>query len=494
MALINENGLFSILNLDVAADWDILPRVAPYVTCDALTKIRDFLLGKAKGIIIEKRYVDKDYRDTFSGFYSKKFAEYPSRTIRLHFFTESLTSDDLFRLATKQDKYIGFSVIRPTRVNCIGRTVFDPAQILGLQGNLCQAIYRVHILGSELKVCGFPYISQDSDVTVCAHAASWMVFRYFSEKYSIYSEAYPYEISQMTADQSHGRLIPSKGLTVFQLSEMFTRFGFFPEIYLRDALLEAGLFDRLLYYYLESGLPVVAGMSKERHAISLFGHVSDYKQQLPRGSIAHSADYVTGWIGNDDNHMPYQVFPKFNLGAEKLFSHRSTYNMANIDAFVVPLHDKIHLSAEHVEKLTVAILENPQYGLKSLCPGIAGQDIVVRVFLTSSKSYKEYRRAEQVTGGINQLYLQLPMPRFIWVSELSTRALYPHGKVVGEIIWDSTANQYDRYPFLVIHYPTAVIANDRDAMTEDQNRFPINYSLPEGEPYAIFRGNLRGSV
>ena len=181
--------------------------------------------------------------------------------------------------------------------------------------------------GTELRVSGFPYISQDTDVTICAHAASWMVFRYYSEKYPNYAEAHPFEITQMTADQSHGRLIPSKGLTIYQLSEMFSHFGFYPEIYLRGNMPDPEIFDRVLYYYLESGIPVVAGLLDKGHAISLFGHVSDYSIALPAGSAGHSADYVQGWIANDDNHMPYQVLPRPDLPAGR-FAHTSDYVMS----------------------------------------------------------------------------------------------------------------------------------------------------------------------
>ena len=491
MPVANENSLFPIVQVDGPGDWDHLASLTrQFLTQRALVQLRDFLAPAVKSIVVERDYIDKDYRDTYAGFYAKKFAEYPSRTARLHFFSARLTRRDLFNLKAKAKKYIGYSVIRPTRVNCIGRTILDPRKMPGLTGHMCMADYTVHLLGAELPVRGFPYISQDTDVTVCAHAASWMVFRYFSEKYPNYAEAHPFEITQMTADQSHGRLIPSKGLTIFQLSEMFSQFGFYPEMYFREKMPAPEMFDRVLYYYIESGIPVVAGLREKGHAISLFGHVSDFTRRLSRAVPGHSADYVQGWVASDDNHMPYQVVPKNNRVAGRL-AHPSPYKMSDIDAFVVPLYEKIYLSAEYIERLAAVVLSHRQYGLARLSPGLAPADLVFRIFLTSSKSYKCFRHDHPISNQISQLYLQLPMPKFIWVCELSTKALYPKEKVVGEILWDATASHNDPYAFLAIHYPNAIILNDRDSMADDPSRFLVNDSLPKSNAYDIYKHNLK---
>jgi len=47
----------------------------------------------------------------------------------------------------------------------------NPEKLPLISGHICVAEYPVHILGAELKATGFPYMSQDTDVTVCAPAA-----------------------------------------------------------------------------------------------------------------------------------------------------------------------------------------------------------------------------------------------------------------------------------------------------------------------------------
>lgn len=155
-----------------------------YISQYTFAKIHDYLKDTAKTIILEKGYVDADYRDTYYNFFSRKFAEYPSKTIRVNFFSTKISHQMLFKLDRFQDDYIGYCVLRPNRVANIGRTILDPQKLPFISGHICVSEYPVHILGAELKAKGFPYMSQDTDVTICAHAACWMIFRYFSQRYT----------------------------------------------------------------------------------------------------------------------------------------------------------------------------------------------------------------------------------------------------------------------------------------------------------------------
>ena len=306
MPIVFNTELYAFVTLENAGDWLQLANICgEYLTGRDSDNLQKYLTDDAKTAIIEKRYIDKDYRDTFSNFYSKKLVSYPSTTYRIHFFKSVVPVDDLYALDKHASYYIGYAVIRPTQVNSIGRTLLDPSKITKLRGLICRTSYKSHLFGAELTISGFPYISQDTDVTICAHAATWMTFRYYSERYTAYREIFPYEISQLSSDVSRGRLIPSKGLTALQITEIFSNYGFYPEIYLRDQYNE--IFYRLLYYYIESGIPVVACLHEKRHAVTILGHVSDYGRTADH---KNSEDYLTGYVVNDDNHLPYQLIMK----------------------------------------------------------------------------------------------------------------------------------------------------------------------------------------
>jgi hypothetical protein len=337
MPLFHEKTPFPLLRVDTATDWDDLPDLCcKFLSNRDFKRIRAYLEQSVRSIIVEKVYIDKDYRDTYSNFYAKKFAQYPSRTVRLHFFTESIPQDKVWSLPEYQGSYVGFIVVRPTKINTIGRTILDPRKIPGRQGAMCLTDYKVNLLGTELTVKGFPFITQDSDVTVCAHAACWMAFRYFSERYTRYAEIWPYEITQLTANLPLGRLVPSRGVTVGQVSDFFAGFGLTPEIYFREALETAfpgdpDLFDRLLLHYVESGLPIVAFIPE--HAFTIFGHLSDRTKALAPGALTDSYAYLDALVVNDDNHLPYQLLPTSGGSA---LSHPDGHTLDQVYAFVVP--------------------------------------------------------------------------------------------------------------------------------------------------------------
>ena len=476
-----------LIQLESDDDW-----LSFYNSCEGYITLRDFQLiheylkQSAKTVVVEKGYVDADYRDTFFNFFSRKFAQYPSKTIRANFFTDKISPRMLFKLDCYQDTYIGFIVLRPNRVTAIGRTILNPEKLSFVSGHVCVSEYPVHILGAELIVKGFPYMSQDTDVTVCAHAACWMIFRYFSQRYTRYAEKWPYEVSQLTKDVSTGRLVPSKGLTAYQVTEMFSNFGFAPEIYIRGQHQE--LFDKLLYMYVESGLPVVAGLTRHGHAVTIIGHISDYNISFP-ATPASSDAYLSGFIANDDNFLPYHAIRKNDPFPAT--GYWSKFKMEEIDTFIVPLYEKIHLSAEHIIKLSEAILTEETLGLNARSNLLQYENIVTRTFLTSSKSFKRMRRGDSVPLGIANVYCEMAMPKFIWVCEISTPDLFKDGKIAGEILFDATANPHGRMAFLSIHYPDFLLLNNRDFLTNDPKRFSIHaVDTDEIIPYHCYVNNL----
>ncbi len=82
------------------------------------------------------------------------------------------------------------------------------------------------------------------------------------------------------------------------------------------------------------------------------------------------------------------------------------------------------------------------------------------------------------------------MPKFIWVAGLSTRALYPDGRVLGEILIDVTASFRDNFTFLSIHYPGILILNDRHSLSESLASRTSVMSISPHNAYGLYRNNL----
>jgi hypothetical protein len=449
-----KNGLLPILIFDGTDTWDELRLLGqPELDSNGTRRLMQALSGTARAVAIERHYLDKDYRDTFSNFHSKRFSTPSSRCLRLHFFSRAVNRDELKHSPKIQSDYLGYAIIRPTRPNCLGRTLLRPECQSGVSEALRLCEETVTLQGTELKVRGFPFISQDVDVTVCAQSALWMLVRYYSNRYPLYPEIYPYQLAKLTEDYTLGRWYPSSGLYVWQMTEALRRLGFSPVTYSRSHFPDD--FDHYRYTYIESGIPVL--VTTARHAIVAFGHKSEYVQPdpLPTG-MSFSSQFNRAFVVNDDNRVPYQLLreKKQNAGDESKFEFK------DVESFVAPLAEKIFLPAESFQKVVTTILDRGDVGYKALSATLSAAPLVLRLFLTTARSFKK-RLTERRMGNalVEQMYRNLPLPHFFWVCEISQMGDYLKHMVHGEILWDATRNASEPDGWIALHYPEVLIVD-----------------------------------
>lgn len=118
-----------------------------------------------------------------------------------------------------------------------------------------------------------------------------------------------------------------------------------------------------------------------------------------------------------------------------------------INGFIVPLYKHTLFEAYDASSLIYNTLTHKQQGIFEALNAYDGEGkysqsnpLVVRVFLTSSRSYKSYRSIKNIPK-LAHIYANLPLPKFIWVAELSTYELFIQEKNFGEIIVDATATK-----------------------------------------------------
>ncbi len=476
--------ILRIVPINIPKDYmkltDVIPR--EYLSKNLINLFQKWLSPLIKTIAVEYPYVDKDYRSTYYNFYSKRHRSYDKFCFRLHFFEKKLDSEDA--LSKNADSYQGSIVLRPTEVTSLGRTQLSPKAIRDFKGFICESTFENNLMGVPLQVKCFPHIMQDTDVTVCAHAVCWMIARYYSEKYAVYPERLLFDITESIKDISGGRLIPSRGLTLGQISEIFSAIGFYPEIFIRDLYEDASFFYDILYMYVESGIPIVAAMGKKEHAVAVVGHGPVYSSSAELvenidGNFINTRQLIESFVVNDDNYLPYSVM-KFDNSYEK---NDYPHILKDIDGFVVPLYEKIYLSAENVLRLFSKIFNGSLLDIPD-----KGNKWLVRVYMTSSKSYKRKLRESILMESTMKLaQLELPMPKFIWVVEIASPVNYD--RLLADYRWiiDATANHYERYPFLFIHDRKKMIIHDR-ALEGKLYKVLID---PPIQPYELYQNNLR---
>jgi len=452
--------------------------------------------------LAETCYVDSFYRDSYYHYFSSKLNCYSRDCVRISLFDGEVYEED-FAVSDKyislQKRYRGFYVLRPTFPHIIGRSVISPMALKDSDMRICVSDFSTTANGLKFKICGFPHSSQDTETITCAETTLWAVMEYFGNKYPYYKPVQPSKIIQQLNDLSYERQVPSRGLAVHQISYALKEFGFGTRIYGKKQYGDE--FERLLSCYVESGIPLVVAIQNEGagigHALLAVGrendyltrfdelkpyiiHDSDLRQAMGRKNIkVYDYDSMSKrFVFIDDNRPVYQ---KATLTRPAEHYPTDEWRNCTITHFIAPLYPKIYLEAFQAKQYVIKFLiTGPQ-------PILQHSEYVFRVFLASSRSYKhELARNAGVHGELKHLMIEAPMPKFIWVAEISTKELIKEGKANGLMIVDATeANIYHKVnPLIMAVFDGNLLVSEKSSGKLESKQLNLH-------PFSIYEYNLK---
>ncbi len=368
-----------------------------------------------KYLYIESPYIDKDFRDTYYHDFSKRLKNIDKNSIRIHLFKTKTCI-----IGT----YLGFFTLRDTFPNNIGRSYLSPEAINNTENKfLVLSNFKTSLLGQKYTFKAFPWMQQDINISRCAHISEWEIIRYFSEKYNVYKEQTLYQITDLCDYIS--RKSPSKGLTIEQISQSLSNYGFSVETRFREReilnqkdndydekleKLKQGneLFEKMIYIFIESGIPIICGLFKEKHAITLMGHgklnldrIKSYNTE--KDKIIDSSLLIDEYISCNDHFLPYSSIKR----------QSSDITIGDIDVIIVPLYEKMYIEVKHLILELLPLIEK-QFGLD-----FEEKQYVRRILLTSSNSFKKFAKDNVRDKLYKTSILTCFMPKFIWVIEYS---------------------------------------------------------------------------
>ena len=424
----------------------------------------------AKTLVIETRYLDVDYRSEYSAYFSRLFAGVPDSAHRLHFFSEQLDESSLWNMPEGVG-YLGYIVIRPAHNGPVARALLKPPPdcINAIRTSVTES---VSLFGNSLDVTGVPFSQQDTDLGACAHAAAWMCHYTAYLRNEVARK--PLASFSLMADASlqPKRSLPSSGLTVEQLSEIFRTFerpaifyalGQLPPVQLPwlpagPTPLPAvppeitppppGKWDTrvisTICRYLNSGIPVLVGTFD--HAFILCGYQRS----------AEDPSWVN-FYRNDDQRGPYlRVMDALND-----VDYATGYAHTPWRTLHVPVPQKVWLSPEAAEQAgginlqAASIASSPTvrtlYGgeIDDVDALIANNQLALKTYVIPSREFKEQLIDRGVSEAMARVYRYLRMSRYVWVVEAIDRQLRTAGRpcVIGQAIFDATSS--DRHPNLL---------------------------------------------
>lgn len=460
-------------------------------------------------LVIEEYYSDRDYKDSYYHFFASKYHDFGKYTHRIAILEGKITEQEIYdKNFSLKEKIIGILTIRPFKIGSIGKALFNPKK-LQLDNMLIRTTkFAVGLFGRKFCIHTFPFSSQDGEYMTCAETSLWGILQYYGARYKEYRAALPHEIVDIAENESIERASPSHGLHYTHISKVLKKFGFSPQIYSRkyESNDKAGILDfkRMFHYYVESGIPLMVGIRFDKettgHVVLCVGRRKSMPKQIQyetldkecqsinstepeqikdnKYQIANSADFVDKYVFMDDNKRPFTSNTLDDFCYEK---------ETTIKYFIAPLYKRIFLEAKEAERVFYNILQNEILGLKNISPK---PKVIIRIFLTTSRNYKasRFRALEKSYRIIDRI----PMPKFLWVCEISTEKQYQNGKICGEIVLDATASKRDgSESIILLRYPKKIAYKYfYDSLQKLEEMLKLNRLLMEKE-FDSFKLNLK---
>jgi hypothetical protein len=282
------------------------------------------------------------------------------------------------------------------------------------------------------------------------------------------------------------------------MSYALKEFGFGTKIYGRQQYQNE--FESLLSCYIESGIPLIIALDNRPsgnigHALIAIGHekISEAKIDVIApiapsdkkliNSIASKnlviyeyGSIKKNFIFIDDNLPVYQKatldFPASN--------YQSEWHNCAITFFIVPLYPKIYLEAFEAKNYILGFLTlGPE-------PLADNSQVLLRFFLASSRSFKnEIALNPTIQEDFKGILLETSMPKFVWVTEISSKDLIKQKKANGILILDATeANIFNNKPLIMAAFQGKLINFDPKTGKLENNLLTL-------QEFSIFEHNLK---
>ncbi len=435
-------------------------------------------------VVIEHPYVDKTYRDTYYNYYASKNHSYHRNSIRLSLLNENLP-DEVFRSRADyqkvKDSYLGFIILRPTFPAIVGRSLVSPKALQNMNIAICDVSYPATVNGLKVNVNGFPHSSQDSEAITCAETTLWSLMEYFGNRYAEYTPILPSEVNRILGKFSFERLLPSKGLQAGQISFALKEIGFGVRIYGKQQYKDD--FFRMLRTYVESGIPVVGVLQNNQgigHALNIIGRnrLNEHTDltalpeiaQINGQKVSDMADLDLEYVMIDDNYPPYQTA---QLTTPVSYYTNPRWTGCELTYFIVPLYHKIYMEANEARRTSLGLISSLANDINS--------PVLIRTLLASSRSFKDsVALNEELNKDAKELLISTPMPKFVYITEVSTQQQLLDHKAMGMVILDATEPKGTG--IIAAMLGGQYLAHDLTSLTA------INLNL---SPFSTYQSNLR---
>ena len=459
------NTLSAILSRKSKAPDDVITSKLHYHYCKGY--FQDIGAGT---IVVEEKYIDRDFLEDFAGYYVLCFRPYIRTCTRLHFFSipfDATQFEALLRGSGSlkqnelQDSYLGFVVVKPLPQTIIGRTCLTTYPPDVRRNYPIIRDYEVNLFGIPLKVRSLAFQEQDHVVAACATSALWSVFHGTGMLFQ-HPIPSPVEITKAATAQLplETRALPSSGLSSEQMAHAIRNIGLEP-LLVRPS--NEHILKSTAYAYLKGKLPILLGVvlkdvspnpSDEfpgRHAVaitgySLGGHVP---APMPGTNFFLTASRMDKIYVHDDQVGPFarmEIFPAPNYYLSTSWiggDGRIGSVAAEPEILMVPLYHKIRIPFNIVHDTVLSFNDNIIESLKATGALGLSENLEWEIYLTTVNNFKtDLFQSDKLPENKRREALLTNLPRFLWRATASCQ-----NDPVIDLIFDAT--DIEQSPFLV---------------------------------------------
>ena len=263
-------------------------------------------------VVFEYNYIDKDYLEDYSSYYSKCYTKYEKKCCRAHFFKSEFSEEDFkslivgnsddTKITDAKTNYAGFIVFRPIPLTLFGRTCLIPYEKEGdnhLRKLLKVRKYDVNLFGIKLYVKSIAFQEQDKAVSACATSAIWSAFQCTGVLFHHPFHS-PYQITKNATNifQFSDRNFPNKGLVFPQMAHAFKSVELESQL---DNYINHDYLKAYIYAFINGSLPLILGVNLKEHqedgairqvgfhAVTVSGYAIDDKlENTPFNSLSYT--------------------------------------------------------------------------------------------------------------------------------------------------------------------------------------------------------------
>lgn len=396
----------------------------------------------------------------YSGLYSKIYPQVPNYVMRLDF----LSADPA---KCKDYDYYGYVSIRPGPMRTVVESIVVPpsTKTSGSHFLLCKGDFETtytdhsgnHVTKIIKNAC--PFVQQDGVIGICAHASIRMLSMILACNYHTCRKLTIKDIQDKVTVMPllEGSHLPSTGLASFEIVSAIEGMEAAAVLYLFEKGRERtrGLsIERVIYPYVESGLPVIVGIEtlNAGHSVLVVGHTFDVDswRQLAEYGYYPSSPSETNWIPSylwtpefiiqDDNFGPYMSCPRTILG---IFAQHVIVPIPNdcpvfLPGFAAEAYAYCYLSSELTTPYFLAQTRSDVPWRDVFTSIFDKGNAVLRTLLVKKETFIKHLNDVHASSELTQVYEAATLPSWVWLVEISVPGLYSDCQKVGEILINPT--------------------------------------------------------